>query len=442
MSAAFAMEPGVDRPPAPAASARTGMRVSRLYASRRPQQNTRTQMFALRRLADIRALVSFRCEAGELPVSRAGVAEVLADALSKFDGVGGLHCDVAGLIEVLPRSWVDDIGLDVLHAAVLPARTHLLLDDCKAGRLLGVTLDEVREIAARGRVVTFHPIDETDEARAQRRASRRREMARVRNARYRKRLALQRFGEKVATERDALIYIKNVASRQVATFHPTQGAQVRAAIEAGASSLSEIAAATSLTLLSLKPLLSRLTKAEQITRVARGRYAPAPNSCLAEFTPVAPDTREPVSHAPQAEDEHDDIRSMPARPSIPSLGYPRARIHVGDETSVGPRGRHVDGALPEERQGGGASAVHHDLARTRRSESEPLAGNVVHLFSQESDDSGPVTGPVVTRQFNIKLAGAKPDARDRGAAPMAAPSHNHIRRAQAPIHTEGSQPYA
>lgn len=434
MSAALAIEAAVDRPPAHTASARTGMRVNRLYTSRRPQHNTLTQMFALRRLADIRALVSLRCEAGELPVSRAGVAVVLADAVSKVDSVGGRNCDAPGLAELLPREWARDIGLDVLHTAALSARKHRLLDDSTAGRLLGLTVDEVEEMATRGRVVTLHPINEDEEARAHRRASRRRKMARARNARYRKKLALERFGEKVATDRDAHIYNRE-ASRNVATFKQTQGLQVRAAIEAGASSLTEIVAATGLTLQTIKPLLSRLTKAGQITRAGRGRYAPAAPNCRAESTPLASDMREPCSHTPHPEDECHDLQALPARPCIPARRNSGEGIHVGDGEAVGPGGRDVDGALPEERQGGGPSVVHHHPPRSRRSEDGPFPGNVVHLFPQESADSRAVTGRAVIQQSNINLADAHPDANEMGAAPMAAPSHNPIRKAQAPIHT-------
>lgn len=377
-------------------------RPGRLYLSTRRLQWTPVQGRALRRVASVRALAALRSAHGELPNSRAAIAEVLADAVSKLGGRGGHYLDVPGLTRYLPECWRDDIGPDVLHAAALPARTPDLLDDAAAGRLLGLTLDELQEMAERGHITSLHPVDEPAEARALRRSRRRRDMAKER---------VRKWRLKVAASRNASSN-EDKEAFPAATFASTQAGRVCAAIEGGAVTLPAIVAITGLNLSTLKPILCRMVHAGRIERAGRGKYLPAGAGCGAA-SPTVP-TRLPRE---PAQGEEREVAARSTANSGPAVQ--RSRQEPASKVSNTPTVAMMasTGRAPDARGTVGGCTPHTPAGPDGRAPPAPPATRGVQpqttrnplLEANHADRSSPVRAAVPPRRHSGARVRFAPD---------------------------------
>ncbi|NMN57838.1 hypothetical protein FHT36_001735 [Xanthobacter sp. SG618] len=238
---------------------------------------------AINRLAAVHSIANWRAGAGEVPtkIAIARYVECVADALRHADGGGRRYTfDVIAIREHwLPRKWRDAITDDQIYDVVLDVVSYRtpdeLMGDREAGRLLRLHANEVEAMRAGGTTVPFCPVDLSSEQHSALRREWRRAGWRAASRRYRE-------AKKVAATRHR--FPRRGGDDVICNL--SQPDAVRAAVEAGAVTIADIVAATSLSRSTLKPLLSRLVKAGAIMRTGRGTYAPAQPSPLAQAPEV------------------------------------------------------------------------------------------------------------------------------------------------------------
>lgn len=253
---------------------------------RRPCRLSALEGRAVRRLSEMSELAHWRHRYGIMLTNPLGWIVTVANALAALALTRGGPVTANMVMARLPPLDKANVTMEAVLAVMEePHRPVRLIPANEAGRLVELVEIERAELEKKGVVIsTVEARDESPEARALRRAARRREMTRARNVSWRDNQKQQRtkrvtsnaaISHNVATsERDAS-YKKGQSRPNVATSSTFRGqaAAVRAAISDGHDSVPNICQATGLARGTVAPLLSRLVKIGAIERRGRGAYA-------------------------------------------------------------------------------------------------------------------------------------------------------------------------
>ena len=245
------------------------------------QKLTNLEGRAAKRLTEMGELAHWRHSHGVLLSDPAGWIEVLVEALFALSDV---KCGPPTLATVIVRvspldreHITDAMVLSIIQASGRPSR---LMSNQEAGRLSEFVEAERADLQAAGlNLSTLDPQDEEEHARAMRRALRAREKTRIRTAKYRanKRLkqtnSVTRATCNIAADGDGPnIHTGSVAAKRTIIRPGSQAARIVASVNAGAMTASDISATTGIKTTTLRPLLTRLSRAGLITSIGRGRY--------------------------------------------------------------------------------------------------------------------------------------------------------------------------
>lgn len=230
---------------------------------------TKDQFQAAERIKAVSRLLAWRAAAGEDPDERALAAalEVLADAARFFPS--GRY-SLVNVRDHLPVDWRSSAcDAQVLHAISTPRPPRDgIMSNREAGRILTVQMVEVLALEEEdgGRIFPLVGIDEPEAERALRRAARDRQMDRE--------LKRRKRAEAKSAESNTAVRFSSTQwgfpDNPDVTF-PANA--VIAALQGGAVSPSDVAAATGKTVGACKMALRRLTDTGHVLKLARGRYA-------------------------------------------------------------------------------------------------------------------------------------------------------------------------
>jgi hypothetical protein len=256
-----------------------------LHRGHRRRKLARNEGIALQRLRDLAALASWRERHGILCNNPMRWCRVQADTISALCSLPNRRLDEASVTAGLSapdREAIDPDDLEDLfdlhhdrqiREPVMPAR--------RAGYLVGLTKVELIDIQSEGYVISqLYAFDETDGEHAARRAARRREKTRKRVAECR---ARKRAANVAATCNATIEDIGSVTSPAT-----SQRERIIAAIAAGKQTIPDLMEATGLPNRILRPWLSRLSKANIVERVERGRYRPRTDAARLRAAPFDP----------------------------------------------------------------------------------------------------------------------------------------------------------
>lgn len=226
------------------------------------------------RFTHVLELIAWRRRNG-VKTDAGGLLIVVANCLCILNGFRHWRCDRDYAQQLLNHAEIDVSDTDIDDALNRRSRQGRALSNSDVGKLLGLTTGELLELQAEGVVLAMHPIDETPGQRDERRALRRSEMNRKRQARRRQRkkhvAAKSVTGGAILQNGVTLPSYIRERDANIATL--CEPDRVIAAVAAGAATPAAIAAATDLPLSTVRPLLSRLGGAGMIAKVSRGRYA-------------------------------------------------------------------------------------------------------------------------------------------------------------------------
>lgn len=249
---------------------------------------SRVQGRAATRLSHLDALARLRARDGIMLADPLGWLDIVVDALSELAGFGHWRLTSKAVRRFLPQLEQPLITMEAIEGAMTaPRRPGRIIPDGDAGVLIGLCDAERAELEEQGVVVTMHPVDETDDARASRRANRERILAASRQKecrRRRKDVAAKSVTPRNVTLPHSKVTFSTVTvhsstlmdrdSRNV-TFRANKApAAVMAAVVAGCSTVKEIAVRTGFPAGRIKMALKRLCQSGLIVKLARGRYSP------------------------------------------------------------------------------------------------------------------------------------------------------------------------